>query len=61
LEIDLINRRVKLAGGEFFLFDIDEVVRHDFINGIDEVSATLTHAEEIRQFEAKHIATHRWI
>ncbi len=61
VEIDLINRCVKLAGGEFFLFDIDEVVRRDFINGIDEVSSTLMHSEEIKQFEARHIATRRWI
>lgn len=61
VKIDLIERCVKVVDGEFFPFDIDEVVRRDFINGIDEVSATLKHAEEIRQFETKHITMHRWI
>jgi 3-isopropylmalate/(R)-2-methylmalate dehydratase small subunit len=61
VKIDLIERCVKVVDGKVFLFDIDEAVRRDFINGIDEVSATLIHAEEIRQFETKHITMRRWI
>jgi 3-isopropylmalate/(R)-2-methylmalate dehydratase small subunit len=61
LEVDLIGCWVKVKNGKLFRFNIDEVVRHDFINGMDEVSATLMHADEIRQFEATHIAVRRWI
>jgi 3-isopropylmalate/(R)-2-methylmalate dehydratase small subunit len=61
LEVDLIACWVKVKNGKLFRFNIDEVVRQDFINGMDEVSATLMHADEIRQFEATHIAVRRWI
>ncbi|KWF06432.1 3-isopropylmalate dehydratase small subunit [Burkholderia pseudomultivorans] len=61
LEVDLIERWVKVSSGKLCHFSIDEVVRQDFVNGMDDVSATLSHADEIRQFEARHIALRRWI
>ncbi|MFM0272354.1 3-isopropylmalate dehydratase small subunit [Paraburkholderia nemoris] len=61
IEIDLIERILKIDEKRLLFFKIDDVVREDFINGVDEVSATLQHAEEIRQFEIKHIAARRWI
>ena len=40
------------AGGRSFEFGIDDYTRYRLLNGLDDISLTLTHDEEITRFEA---------
>ena len=58
--VDLEHQRVVLHLPEelAFHFDIDAAVREHLLRGLDEIGLTLTHADAITAFEARHDAQH---
>jgi len=62
LTIDLEPQTVATTdGGTVFRFDVDAFRKHCLLNGLDDIALTLTHADEIRAFEAKRKAEQPWL
>ncbi|HTS23070.1 MAG TPA: 3-isopropylmalate dehydratase small subunit [Casimicrobiaceae bacterium] len=62
LTVDLERQTVATAdGSQLFAFDIDAFRKHCLLNGLDEIGLTLQHADEIRAFEARHLAEQPWL
>jgi 3-isopropylmalate/(R)-2-methylmalate dehydratase small subunit len=61
LAVDLERQSVTTPGGESFKFEIDPFAKHCLMNGLDEISLTLQHAEQIKAFEAKHRDELPWL
>ena len=61
LAVDLEAQTVTAPGGESFKFDIDPFTKHCLLNGLDEIGLSLTHADEIKAFEAKHLERQPWL
>jgi 3-isopropylmalate/(R)-2-methylmalate dehydratase small subunit len=62
LTIDLERQTVATTdGGTVFPFDVDAFRKHCLLNGLDDIGLTLTHADEIRAFEAKRKAEQPWL
>jgi 3-isopropylmalate/(R)-2-methylmalate dehydratase small subunit len=62
LTIDLDSQTVATADGStVFGFEIEPFRKHCLLNGLDDIGLTLTHADEIRAFEAKRLAAQPWL
>jgi 3-isopropylmalate/(R)-2-methylmalate dehydratase small subunit len=62
LVVDLHQQTVSTqGGGETFKFDIDEFRKYCLLNGLDDIGLTLRHADEIRAFEERHLASQPWL
>jgi 3-isopropylmalate/(R)-2-methylmalate dehydratase small subunit len=62
LSIDLERQTVSTVDGvTVFAFDVEPFRRHCLLNGLDEIDLTLQHTDEIRTFEAKHLAKLPWL
>jgi 3-isopropylmalate/(R)-2-methylmalate dehydratase small subunit len=62
LTIDLDRQTVGSADGALsFHFDVDPFRKRCLLNGWDDIGLTLQHADEIRAFEAKHLAGQPWL
>jgi len=62
LTIDLDGQTVATADGStVFGFEIEPFRKHCLLNGLDDIGLTLTHADEIRAFEAKRLAAQPWL
>jgi 3-isopropylmalate/(R)-2-methylmalate dehydratase small subunit len=62
LTIDLDQQTVATADGStVFGFEIEPFRKHCLLNGLDDIGLTLTHADEIRAFEAKRLAAQPWL
>lgn len=61
LAVDLEQQTVTTPGGESFHFDIDPFRKHCILNGLDDIGLTLSHADEIKAFEAKHKQAQPWL
>jgi 3-isopropylmalate/(R)-2-methylmalate dehydratase small subunit len=62
LSIDLLRQTVATSdGGTLFPFDVDAFRKHCLLSGLDDIGLTLTHADEIRAFEAKRKAEQPWL
>jgi len=62
LTVDLEQQSVStLDWTHVFRFEIEPFRKHCMLNGLDEVALTLTHADEIRAFETKHLAEKPWL
>ena len=42
-------------------FDVDPFRKRSLLNGWDDIGLTLSHADEIRAFEARHLAEQPWL
>jgi 3-isopropylmalate/(R)-2-methylmalate dehydratase small subunit len=52
--VDLEAQTVGIAGEEWTMhFDIDPFVKHCLINGLDDISLTMQHSDDISSFESK--------
>lgn len=58
---DLWARRVSWGDGRGFAFDIDPNARHRLLRGLDELSETLEHRDEIEAFERRYVEAHPWV
>ena len=62
LTIDLDQQTVATPDGSMvFGFEIEPFRKHCLLNGLDDIGLTLTHADEIRAFEAKRLAAQPWL
>lgn len=62
LQIDLEKQVVStIDESRQYSFEIDAFRKHCLLNGLDEIGLTLRHADKIREFEAKHLASQPWL
>ncbi|HEV8257302.1 MAG TPA: 3-isopropylmalate dehydratase small subunit [Casimicrobiaceae bacterium] len=62
LTIDLERQTVATVdGATIFAFEVEPFRKHCLLNGLDDIGLTLEHADEIRSFEAKHLAERPWL
>lgn len=62
LTIDLDAQVVRTQDGSVgFRFGVDPFRRECLLNGWDDIGLTLRHADEIRAFEARHLAEQPWL
>ena len=62
LTVDLERQTVATVDGSVvFGFEIEPFRKHCLVNGLDEIGLTLTHADEIHAFEAKHKIDQPWL
>ena len=62
LTLDLERQTVATVdGATVFAFEVEPFRKHCLLNGLDDIGLTLQHADEIRSFEAKHLAERPWL
>jgi 3-isopropylmalate/(R)-2-methylmalate dehydratase small subunit len=61
LEINLEAQTVAKPDGGLYRFDIDAFAKHCLLNGLDDISLTLAHADKIKAFEEKHKLNQSWL
>ena len=61
LAVDLVTQQVTTATGEVFEFDVDEFRKKCLLEGLDDISLTLQHVDEIRAFETKKRIEEPWL
>ncbi|MDQ2818881.1 MAG: 3-isopropylmalate dehydratase small subunit [Pseudomonadota bacterium] len=62
LVVDLEQQKISTSsGGLAFGFDIDPFRKYCLTNGLDDIGLTLRHADDIRAFEERHLATQPWL
>jgi 3-isopropylmalate/(R)-2-methylmalate dehydratase small subunit len=62
LVVDLERQSVATVDGvQVYRFEVEPFRKHCLLNGLDEIGLTLHHADEIRTFEAKHLAEKPWL
>jgi 3-isopropylmalate/(R)-2-methylmalate dehydratase small subunit len=62
LTIDLERQTVATVDGTaVFAFEVEPFRKHCLLNGLDDIGLTLQHADEIRAFEARHLAEQPWL
>ncbi|MGB0128412.1 MAG: 3-isopropylmalate dehydratase small subunit [Rhodocyclaceae bacterium] len=61
LRIDLEAQTVTRPDGEVLAFDVDPFRKHCMVNGLDDIGLTLSHADKIRQFEARRRLEQPWL
>ncbi|MGA4507662.1 3-isopropylmalate dehydratase small subunit [Propionibacteriaceae bacterium G1746] len=52
ITVNLETREITLADGTSFGFQIDDFTRHRLLEGLDDISMTLTHEADIASYEA---------
>ncbi|MDG9884269.1 3-isopropylmalate dehydratase small subunit [Pseudomonas sp. GD04058] len=61
IEIDLPGQRIVLGEGESIAFQIDALRKQALLSGLDAIGSTLQRSEQIRAFEARHLAGNPWL
>ena len=62
LTIDLERQTVATPDGSIVsTFEVEPFRKHCLLNGLDDIGLTLTHADEIRAFEAGRLAAQPWL
>ena len=61
LVVDLEQQSVTTPAGQVLKFDIDPFRKHCLLNGLDEISLTLQHAEKIKVFEVRRRSEQPWL
>jgi 3-isopropylmalate/(R)-2-methylmalate dehydratase small subunit len=62
LVLDLERQTVATPdGAQSFNFEVEPFRKRCLLDGLDEIGLTLQHADEIRAFEAKHLAEKPWL
>jgi 3-isopropylmalate/(R)-2-methylmalate dehydratase small subunit len=62
LVVDLEQQLIATSSGSLsFKFDIDPFRKYCLMNGLDDIGLTLRHADDIRAFEERHLATQPWL
>jgi 3-isopropylmalate/(R)-2-methylmalate dehydratase small subunit len=61
LTIDLPAQTVSAPGAKAMKFEINPTLKHNLVNGLDEIGITLTHSDEIKAYEEKRKKTEPWI
>jgi len=62
LSVDLPEQVVRTVdGSRSFGFDVDPFRKDCLVNGLDEIGLTLSHADRIRDFEARRLREQPWL
>ncbi len=61
LSIDLKKQQVSCEGKVLSDFDIDSFRKYCLLNGLDDISLTLQHGDEIKAYEEKRKRTAPWL
>ncbi|OLS60095.1 3-isopropylmalate dehydratase small subunit [Pseudomonas putida] len=61
IEIDLPGQRIVLGEGESIAFQIEALRKEALLSGLDAIGSTLLRSEQIRAFEARHLAGNPWL
>ncbi len=61
LAIDLQLQTVTTPGGEILSFEFEDSVKKRLLQGMDDVSVTLSHANEIKAYEARRQQEAPWL
>jgi 3-isopropylmalate/(R)-2-methylmalate dehydratase small subunit len=61
LDVDLEKQQVTTPSGEIFTFTVDAFRRKCLLEGLDEISLTLQHVAEIKDFEARRMLAEPWL
>jgi 3-isopropylmalate/(R)-2-methylmalate dehydratase small subunit len=61
LTVDLGEQIVATEAGATFRFEVDPFRRQCLLNGWDDISLTLRHADKIRAFESERLARMPWL
>ncbi|MBU6491310.1 MAG: 3-isopropylmalate dehydratase small subunit [Burkholderiales bacterium] len=61
LTIDLQKQMVIAPDGREFAFNVEPFRKHCLLNGFDDIGLTLQHADKIKEFEARRLATQPWL
>lgn len=61
IEIDLENQIIFSVDSEIAHFDIDPFRKKCILEGLDEIGLSLTHSEQIKEFEKNRILESPWI
>lgn len=51
IKVSLVERTIELADGTVIDFEIDDFTRHRLLEGLDDISMTLQHEDEIAAYE----------
>jgi 3-isopropylmalate/(R)-2-methylmalate dehydratase small subunit len=62
LVVDLPQQTVSTTGGErSFSFEVDAFRKDCLVRGLDEIGLTLSHADQIREYEARRLQAQPWL
>ncbi|MCW8935412.1 MAG: 3-isopropylmalate dehydratase small subunit [Gammaproteobacteria bacterium] len=61
ITVDLTNQKVVTEDGDEYPFEVDAFRKHCLLNGLDDISLTLQHADEIRAYEEKTKQSAPWL
>ena len=61
ISVNLPEQTIELADGNVIAFEIDQLRKQSLLLGLDAIGTTLQRAEQIRQFEARHLAENPWL
>ncbi|WP_047538277.1 3-isopropylmalate dehydratase small subunit [Methylotenera versatilis] len=61
LNIDLATQTVTTPGGKSYRFDVDEVRKHNLLNGLDDIGLTMQQQDKIKAFEIQHKQAQPWL
>ena len=61
LTVDLERQQVTTPAGTLFEFEVDEFRKKCLLQGLDDISLTLQHVEEIKSFEAQKKVEEPWL
>ncbi|UQS17698.1 3-isopropylmalate dehydratase small subunit [Pseudomonas sp. HS6] len=61
IRVNLPEQTIELADGTLIAFEIDELRKQSLLLGLDAIGTTLQRTEQIRTFEARHLAENPWL
>lgn len=61
IRVNLPEQTIELADGTLIGFEIDELRKQSLLLGLDAIGTTLQRTEQIRAFEARHLAENPWL
>lgn len=61
LNIDLAAQTVTTPSGKSYQFDVDNVRKHNLLNGLDDIGLTMQQQDKIKAFEIKHKQAQPWL
>lgn len=61
ISVNLAQQTIELADGTLIEFEIDQLRKQSLLLGLDAIGTTLQRTEQIRAFEARHLADNPWL
>lgn len=61
LNVDLAAQTVTTPTGKSYAFEVDNVRKHNLLNGLDDIGLTMQQQDKIKAFEVKHKQSQPWL